>query len=606
MRPDGRLYMISVVPNVLYLVWDDARIATWNAFGGLIDTPSMKWLAGRGLRYCQWHTPALSSPTRCALLTGRNGPARPMALTGPSGPARSGPGDPRRRERSVVIPPDTATLAEILGGSGYRTYCVGKWHLSPAEAGAVANSRATWPLGRGFDRFYGFLGGQTSPWYPDLVFDNQNVDPPYPPAEGYHLNRDLADMATEFIRDGLRTAPQRPWFCYLALGGHDTAQAAPQEWADAGQGRFDMGYDRYREIVLGNMKRMGLMPESAGLAPADGHPARGAVPDEHLARPWRGLDEEQKRLSSSIAESYAGLCSYTDHQIGRLLDCLAESGQLNDTIVVACSANAMNPSGPVQGYGEVGEGFPAVADGATGEDPADRDELAAGWAWAFGAPYNVSRQCALGGTAASPLIISWPSAMTDVMGGVRDQYHHAVDIVPTILDCAGVEPPPTANGLLRAPLHGVSMRYTFAAPDAPSARPTQLYRTAGGCAIYCDGWKAVTGSHRWELYQVSTDRAETRNVAADRPDKLAELAALAQVAGSDHVSEPEPTVGPARAPQPCPVTTSSALTTSLLRHQLRQRCGSPARFGPRDGHGSRDEGSDGRGGGGPLRGGLRW
>jgi arylsulfatase A-like enzyme len=321
--------MISDVPNVLYLVWDDARIASWNAFGGLIDTPSMKWLAGRGLRYTQWHTPALSSPTRCALLTGRDGAPRPVALTRPTaltgpvtltGPVRlTRPGDPRRRERSVVIPADAATLAEILGGNGYRTYCVGKWHLSPAEAGAVVNSRATWPLRRGFDRFYGFLGGQTSPWYPDLVFDNQNVDPPYGPAEGYHLNRDLADMAMEFIRDGVRTAPQRPWLCYLALGGHDAAQAAPQEWADACHGRFDMGYDRYREIVLGNMKRMGLLPESAGLAPADGHPARGTVPDEHPALPWRPLSEEQKRLSSSMAESYAGLCSYTDHQIGRLL-----------------------------------------------------------------------------------------------------------------------------------------------------------------------------------------------------------------------------------------------------------------------------------------------
>jgi arylsulfatase A-like enzyme len=474
MCPAGGLYMISVVPNVLYLVWDDARIATWNAFGGLIDTPSMKWLAGHGLRYCQWHTPALSSPTRCALLTGRNG-----SLTGPglNGQAGSGPGDPRRRERSVVVPPDTPTLAEILGGGGYRTYCVGKWHLSPAEAGAVANSRATWPLGRGFDRFYGFLGGQTSPWYPDLVFDNQNVDPPYGPAEGYHLNRDLADMATEFIRDGLRTAPQRPWFCYLALGGHDAAQAAPQEWADACRGRFDMGYDRYREIVLGNMKRMGLMPESAGLAPADGHPARGAVPDEHLARPWRSLNEEQKRLSSGIAESYAGLCSYTDHQIGRVLSYLAEFGQLDDTIVVTCSANAMAPSSPAASY-------PAVPGDADRDGPAGRDDLAAGWAWAFGAPYNVSRRCALGGSAASPLIISWPSAMTDVAGGVRDQYHHAVDIVPTILDCAGVEPPSTANGRPRAPLHGVSMRYTFAA--------------------------------------------------------------LAQVAGRDQVSEPEPAVAPVR------------------------------------------------------------
>jgi arylsulfatase A-like enzyme len=537
------------VPNVLYLVWDDAAIATWNAFGGLIDTPSLKWLAGRGLRYSQWHTTAQSSPTRGSLLTGRDCQA--------SRGARIWADDPRRSDSAMIIPRHAATLAEIMRRDGSRTYCVGKWDLSPAEAGAMINSRGTWPLGRGFDRFYGFVGSQTSQWYPDLIFDNQNVDPPYPPAEGYHLTADLANMAMELIRDGQQAAPWQPWLCYLSFGANDAPQAVPREWADAYRGRFDTGYDRYREVALGNMKRLGIVPEDTVLAPADGHPSRGEVSGGHTTQPWHSLSDKQKRLSSRSAESYAALCSYTDHQIGRLLSYLDESGQLDDTIVVACSASAMaggDPAGPADPAGLGGPGGPAGRSGAVlaGWPGADEDSLAdggrlpAGWTWAFGTPYNMPRQHALGGTAASPLIISWPAGMMSVAGGVRDQYHHAVDIVPTILDCAGIEPPQLVNGHLQAPLPGVSMRYTFTAPDAPSARRTQLYQAPGGRAVYHDGWKAATGAKRWELYHVSTDRAEIHNVAASYPEKLAELAALSQAAGNDRPRQRELTPPPAR------------------------------------------------------------
>jgi arylsulfatase A-like enzyme len=511
MRPARPIPIINAVPNVLYLVWDDAGIATWNSFGGLIEAPSLKWLAGRGLRYSQWHTPARSSPARGSLLTGRD--------------SLAGRGSP-----TMIIPPGSATLAEIMRRNGYRTYCVGKWDLSPAEAGAMTNSRQTWPLGRGFDRFYGFLGRQTSQWCPDLVFDNQNVDPPYSPAEGYHLTADLADMAVEFIRDGRQAAPRQPWLCYLSFGGNSAPQAPPREWADAYRGRFEMGYDRYREVVLGNMKRLGVVPEDTALARADGHPSRGEIAGGHLTQPWHSLTEEQKRLTCRSAESYAALCSYTDHQIGRLLGFLDESGQLDDTIVVACSAGATpcgEPGVPPDG------GAPAGWPGTEAGGPAGGDRLPTGWTWAFGTPYNMSRQHALGGTAASPLIISWLPGMADKAGGVRDQYHHAVDIVPTILDCAGIEPPQLVNGRLQAPLPGVSMRYTFTAQDAPSARRTQLYQAPGGRTVYHDGWKAATGAMRWELYRVSTDRAETRNVAASHPEKLAELTSLWQTPAND-------------------------------------------------------------------------
>jgi arylsulfatase A-like enzyme len=531
------------VPNVLYLVWDDAGIATWNAFGGLVETPAMKWLAGRGLRYSQWHTAALSSPTRCSLLTGRS------CLAG--GDTRSGWDQAACRDPGVIIPPDAATLAEVLRASGYRTYCLGKWHLSPAEPPATTNARG-WPLAHGFDRYYGFLGGQASQLYPDLVLDDRCVDPPYPPAEGYHLARDLADMAMEFIRDGRRAAPWQPWLCCLSFGGNDPPHAVPRDWATPYRGRFEMGYDRYREIALGNAKRLGLVPEYTGLAPAGGRPTRGAVPSGQPARPWHALTEEEKQLSSRAAESYAGLCAYTDHQIGRLLRYLDESAQLDDTIVVACSANAPAGGGrgaaPVKGDAEVG-GVPDGFTATDGDALCRGAPLPPGWACAFRAPYSALRQYALGGTAPSPLIISWLPGMAEAAGGVRDQYHHAADIVPTICECAGIDPPRRAAGAL-AFLDGVSMRYTFTAPDAPTVRRTQVYLGPGGRAIHHDGWKAATGRRRWELYHTAADRAETRDLAAARPRQLAELVALWRMAGAAAlprpVSSPRPRARPER------------------------------------------------------------
>jgi arylsulfatase A-like enzyme len=487
-------------PNVLYVVFEDASIAAWDAFGGLIDMPNMKRLAARGLRYSQWHTPALSALTRSCLLT-------VCARDADRGARQAGRAGPRR---NGVIPLEERTLAEILAEHGYRTYCVGKWQLSAAEAFGMAGSRRAWPLRRGFDRYYGFLGSQTSNWYPDLVYDNQYVDQPYPPADGYHLSRDLADTAVDFLRDGSRTAPGRPWLCYLSFGANDAPQGAPRKWIGNYRGRFGMGYDRYREIVLGNMKRLGVVPGSAELAPVDRWPTGAPGSEASPRRPWRALSDEQRQLSHRDAESYAGLCSYNDHQVGRLLDYLEESGQLDDTIVVACSANA------------AGSGL---------------DVYPAGWAWAFRTPYNALRQQSPGGSVPSPLIISWPREMRDVTGGVRDQYHHAADLVPTILGCVGRDAADRASGQPQLPTEGVSMRYTFAAPDAPSARLVQRYEAAGARAIYAGGWKAIAGPGQapagrngaagaWELYHVAEDRAELQDLAASCPAKAAELASL--------------------------------------------------------------------------------
>jgi arylsulfatase A-like enzyme len=540
-------------PNVLYIVWDDASIAAWNAFGGLIETPSMKGLAGRGLRFSQWHTAALSPVTRSSLLTGRDGAAEPAAA------AAAGQDGADRFEPDVMLSPARATLAEIMSGSGYRTYCVGKWDFSPAGVGILTGSRGTWPLARGFDHYYGFLGHQTSQWCPDLIYDNQAVDPPYHPAEGYHLSRDLTDMAMEFIRDGLRAAPGQPWLCYLSLGASGVPHAAPAEWADGYRGRFEAGYDQYREAALANMKRLGVVPEGTGLARADDYCPRGTAAGGHRVRPWHALSEEQKEVGQRLAESAAGLCSYTDHQVGRVFEYLKESGQLEDTIIVACSANATqagDQGGRARASGVLAD-WPGPA-GITGGlgDLADCDHVLAGWARAFGTPYSMARQSSVGGSAPSPLIISWPRRMHDVAGGVRDQYHHAVDVVPTILDCAGLQPRSRVNGDRPGPLDGVSMRYAFSAPGAPSARPTQLYQMPGAGAIYQEGWKAITVPGRpdgWELYNVSADRAEVHDVAAQYPAKLATLTVQwrSQTSEPPQTQASEPT-RPAAAGDPHP------------------------------------------------------
>jgi arylsulfatase A-like enzyme len=426
-------YRAPNLPNLMYVVWDDVGMAVWEAFGGLVKTPAMSRLAARGLRYSQWHAADDPRSTRSYLLTGRE--------SGPGQPGRTRLAGSAAGQQGLVIPPESATVAEILAENGYHTYCLGKWHLSsPATSGIARPRRTNWPLERGFERCYAFLDGQASGWYPDMIYDNQHVDSPYPPAAGYHLNRDLTDMALEFIRNGKRISPGRPWFCYLTFGTTGAPDAAPREWTRKYSARFEMGYDRYREIVLTRMKRLGAVPGDAGSIPA-----RQRITDSPV-RPWRSLSDKQKRLCHRFAESYAGLCSYTDDQIGRLLDYLHGSGQLENTIVVVCSASSA--------------GIDHSPDGLADETTIGADPRSAGWARAFAAPYDRAGEQQSGGIP-WPLIISWPEQMDEVAGETCGQYHHAADIVPTLLDCAGITQPRIVNGYLQEPLEGDSMRYTF-------------------------------------------------------------------------------------------------------------------------------------------------
>ncbi|MEV3901583.1 arylsulfatase [Mycobacterium sp. NPDC050551] len=530
-------------PNVLYLVWDDTGIATWDCFGGLVDMPAMSRIAERGVRMSQFHTTALCSPTRASMLTGRNATTVGMATI-----EEFTDGFPNCNGR---IPFDTALLSEVLAERGYNTYCVGKWHLTPLEESNLAATRRHWPLSRGFERFYGFMGGETDQWYPELVYDNHPVAPPATPEDGYHLSKDLADKTIEFIRDAKVIAPDKPWFTYLCPGaGHAPHHVAP-EWADRYAGRFDMGYERYREIVLENQKKLGIVPPDTELSPMN--PYRGVTgpdgqpwPEQDTVRPWDSLSGDEQRLFSRMAEVFAGFLSYTDAQIGRVLDYLEESGQLDNTIVVVISDNGASgeggPNGSVNevkffnGYIDTAEEGMRFLDRLGG--PQTYNHYPIGWAMAFNTPYKLfKRYASHEGGIADTAIVSWPAGIA-AHGEVRDHYANVCDVTPTVYDLLGITPPDTVKGVAQKPLDGTSFRAALDDPAADTGKDTQFYAMLGTRGIWHRGWFANTvhaaspagWSHfdrdRWELFHIAEDRSQCRDLAAEHPDRLAELQAL--------------------------------------------------------------------------------
>ena len=325
MAPEG-------APNILYIVLDDVGFSAMEPFGGLIETPNIKRLVDAGLTYTNFHTTALCSPTRSCLMTGRNHTSNGMACI-----TEATSGFPNANGH---IPFENANIAEVLGEHGWNTYIVGKWHLCAEDEMNLASSKRQWPLGRGFERYYGFLGGETNQWYPDLIYDNHPVDPPSSPEEGYHLSIDLTDKAIEFVQDAKSIASDKPFFLYYCPGAAHAPHHVPKEWADKYKGVFDMGYEAYREVVFKRQKEMGLLPESAELSPIN--PLIDATSHDgkpwsqfDVVRPWDSLSDDEQRLFRRMAEVYAGFLSHADHELGRLLDYLEESGQLDNTIVVA-------------------------------------------------------------------------------------------------------------------------------------------------------------------------------------------------------------------------------------------------------------------------------
>jgi len=546
-EPDWAPYAAPVAPadapNVLYLVWDDTGIATWDCFGGLVEMPAMTRLAERGVRLSQFHTTALCSPTRASLLTGRNATTVGMATI-----EEFTDGFPNCNGR---IPADTALLSEVLAERGYNTYCVGKWHLTPLEESNLAATKRHWPLSRGFERFYGFMGGETDQWYPELVYDNHPVPAPATPEEGYHLSKDLADKTIEFIRDAKVIAPDKPWFSYVCPGAGHAPHHVFKEWADKYAGKFDMGYESYREIVLENQKRLGIVPPDTELSPVNPYldvkgPNGEAWPYQDTVRPWDTLNDEEKRLFSRMAEVFAGFLSYTDAQIGRILDYLEESGQLDNTIIVTISDNGASgeggPNGSVNenkffnGYIDTVEESMRFYDHLGGPDTYNHYPI--GWAMAFNTPYKLfKRYASHEGGIADTAIISWPKGIK-AHGELRDNYVNVCDVTPTIYDLLGITPPDEVAGIAQKPLDGVSFKAALEDSSADTGKDTQFYTMLGTRGIWHEGWFANTvhaaspagWSHfdddRWELFHIESDRSQCHDLAAEQPEKLEELKKL--------------------------------------------------------------------------------
>jgi len=549
--PDWEPYAPPVAaegsPNVLYIIVDDTGIAAWDTFGGLIEMPTLNRIARLGLKYSNWHTTALCSPSRSCFLTGRNCHMNGMACITEG--ASGFPGS------NAVVPPENGTIAEMLLEKGYSTFCVGKWHLTPESEMTMGSSRRTWPVGRGFERYYGFLGGETNQWYPDLVEDNHFTDQAYGPEQGYHLSRDLVDKAIGYIRDSKQVAPEKPWLMYLAFGANHAPHHSPMEWTDKYKGKFDMGYEKYREIARENMETMGIIPKGTKCSPINPWPPGEVINDTDKVLPWDSLTSDQKRLFARMAEVYAGFSSYTDNELGRLIDYLQQSGQLDNTVIFVMSDNGASGEGGPNGSVNENKFFNGWPDDLNENlakidvlgSPATYNHYPTGWAWAFNSPYKLFKRFSLEGGVADPLLIAWPKQMEKVAGGVRDQYHHAIDIVPTILDCCGIEAPQVIKGHTQTPIQGLSMRYTFNDVTAASNRETQYYAMLGTRAIYHKGWKAVarhgaiTGKghfmdDNWELYHIESDRSECNDVATSFPEKLSEMIATwFAVAGRNNV-----------------------------------------------------------------------
>jgi arylsulfatase A-like enzyme len=526
--PDG-------APNVLVVLYDDTGCAAWSPYGGRIEMPTMDRLAANGVTYSQWHTTALCSPTRSTFLTGRNHHQNGFASI--SETATGFPG------YSSHIPPENAPMATVLRDAGWSTFWVGKNHNVPVDAWTMGGSKKEWPLGMGYDRFYGFIGGETNQWYPDLAEDNHYVDQPYGPDDGYHLSKDLADKALQFIRDAKQSEPDKPWYLWFCPGANHAPHHAPQDYIDRYKGKFDDGYETYREWVLPRMIERGILPEGTELTPLNPMPEGTFAPGDAV-RPWDSLSDDEKTLFSRMAEVYAGFSEYTDAQVGRIVDYLEESGQLDNTIIFYCADNGASGEGSPNGSVNEGKFFNGWPDEIEDNLPLIDDlggpntynHYPTGWAVAFSTPYRMFKRYVYQGGVCDPLVIHWPAGVT-ARGEVRHQYHHSTDIVPTILDVCGVEMPGVVSGATQTPLPGVSMRYSFDDAEAPTRKVTQYYEMFGNRGIWHQGWKAVTehgptlgagrfDQDRWQLFHTDEDRSEAHDLAAEHPDKVEELADL--------------------------------------------------------------------------------
>lgn len=518
-------------PNVVVILLDDLGFAQFGCYGSDISTPTIDRLASGGLRYNRFHVTALCSPTRAALLTGRNHHAVGMGFLADLPTTHPG--------YSAHIPRSAATLPRILRDSGWSTLATGKWHLVPRGERGGAGPFSQWPLGLGFERYYGFLRGDANQWAPELVRDNSFVEPPARPDEGYHLTEDLADEAIRMVLSQQASAPGKPFFLYFTPGAMHSPHHVERSWADAYAGKFDAGWDSWRDDLFARQVKSGVVPASTTLTPRPPW-----VPA------WEDLSADERRLYARMHEVYAGFLSHTDAQIGRLVDTLERIGVLDNTLILLMSDNGASAEGGVSGTVNEHRFTHRVRDDLT-ENLEQLDEwggprtyphYAWGWAWAGNTPFRLwKRYTWLGGTRV-PFIAHWPRTIREG-GGVRGQFAHAIDVLPTVLDACGVSAPEFVDGIAQQPIQGASLLPSFTDPGAPNPRSVQYFEMMGSRAIFADGWKATTDhvpvgvmdedllltgsrdfeSDHWALFRLDEDFSESHDLAADHPEIIEQL-----------------------------------------------------------------------------------
>ncbi len=522
--PDG-------APNVLLVLLDDVGFAGTGTFGGQIDTPKLDQLAHDGLRFNRFHTTALCSPTRAALLTGRNhhevgtGMITELAVGYPGYNSQWGP--------------ESATVAEVLKNHGYNTAMFGKWHNTPDWETSPAGPFDRWPTGKGFEYFYGFLGGETSQYEPQLYRNTDPIEPSKTPEQGYHLTTDLTDQAISYVRTRASVAPNKPWFVYWAPGAAHAPHHAPKDYIARYKGKFDAGWDAYREAAFAKQKALGVIPADAVLTP---RPAQLPA--------WDALTAEQKKVFARQMEVYAAFVEHTDHEAGRLLDAVHALPNGENTLVIYITGDnggsaegsmigTLNNMATQNGIPDSVQAQAAVLGELGG--PKHENHFAVPWAWAINTPFQWMKQVGshLGGIR-NGMVVSWPKHIKDV-GGVRSQFSHVVDIAPTIYEAAGIPAPKEVYGAEQTPLAGSSLLYSLNDAKAPERHTTQYFEMFGNRAIYKDGWMASArhglpwelldrkkgfDDDQWELYNLAEDFSQGKDLAAQHPEKLKELQAL--------------------------------------------------------------------------------
>ncbi len=506
-------------PNILVVLFDDVGFSDFGCYGSPISTPTIDALAGKGLRYTGFHTTSMCSTTRAALLTGRNHHSVGVGCL-----ANFDSGYPGYRGK---ISREAGTIAEMLRPHGYRNYMLGKWHVTPLTESGATGPFDGWPLGRGFDRFYGFMDAETDQYAPELVRDNTPVDPPGNFASGYHLTADLVDQAIRYLADHVGDRPELPWLTWVAFGACHAPHQAPADLIAKYDRLFADGWDVERERRLERQRALGIVPKDTRLPPRNDH-----------VRSWSEVSDGERRLFTRLQAAYAAMLDHADQHLARLVDFLEQAGQLDDTLIIVMSDNGASqeggPFGMVNAMGpynlrreQIDEKIARIDDIG---GPDTHSNFPLGWAMAANTPLRRYKQNTHGGGIRDPFVLSWPGGLP-ARGELRHQFCHASDLVPTLLDIVGVQAPQTVNGVKQMPIEGTSFAASLTDAEAPAKTTPQYFEMFGHRGLWRDGWKAVSfhpmGSafdeDKWELFHLAHDFNEVDDLAAKEPERLKSL-----------------------------------------------------------------------------------